>query len=495
MSEIQDTSSVEDLYQNMIGPDTWYQQEGSKNDTENPSRWWGMNKDKSFTGATIGEKKPANGKYYYTGGNGLLPDYEIGVSGGKTSYYLTPQLEMIDANGNKFYAYCIDQNVDVQVGLAYDMLNIEDASYLTEDQKKHIQAIARYGFWGTLGGEESNKPMGSLAAIVDLIQSKLLTMEKNDVPEELRGAYDWFKLNNLRYITPGIAQAATQAALWVYGDSGKISVTDNIEPIGTINPDWLDKGDNWTYVRLREFLASDYLVNLMQEEQPQQTESRILGPDDLSASLTVKGPQRNDGSYLTDLTFDLNGSVNEGDDLVLKLKVGEEEKTIRISGAQQEGEIAAVKGERGYTIPEIALFPSSELTLSLSGTQQISSGVYIFQHESDHKTTQTMVGLMTEGTKKTVDLTTTLKFNVTEAVQRTTETVSWLESRTETTEEHETPGEHEESETPETPVTPAVPGYDVPKTGDASGLYAILALLSALGLAFVTLTGRKRRTA
>lgn len=59
----------------------------------------------------------------------------------------------------------------------------------------------------------------------------------------------------------------------------------------------------------------------------------------------------------------------------------------------------------------------------------------------------------------------------------------------------EEPEEPETPEAPETPVAPAVPGYDVPKTGDASGLYYVLAIFSALGLALVTCAGRKRRTA
>lgn len=59
----------------------------------------------------------------------------------------------------------------------------------------------------------------------------------------------------------------------------------------------------------------------------------------------------------------------------------------------------------------------------------------------------------------------------------------------------EEPEEPETPEAPETPVAPVVPGYDVPKTGDASGLYYVLAIFSALGLALVTCAGRKRRTA
>ena len=67
----------------------------------------------------------------------------------------------------------------------------------------------------------------------------------------------------------------------------------------------------------------------------------------------------------------------------------------------------------------------------------------------------------------------------------------------ETTAEEEpaAPAEEETPEAPATPVAPAVPGDDVPKTGDASGLYYVLAIFSALGLALVTCAGRKRRTA
>lgn len=514
MSEITDTSSVEELYKKMIGPDKKYQEESKAGD-----EWWFINGNMSFSGAESDISAPDAGKYRYTGGWGLVPGFAIKTyaryvapNGTVNWGYInvqTPQLELMDSAGNKFYVYCIDQSVNAQTeaGFDYDMLNLDDAGYLTDEQRAHIRAIAQNGFWGTLGKADTDAPVGSMNAIYALIKQALA-----DNPEELLWELKWFRehqYDDCRTLGPGIALAATQAALWTYGKSDKRNdITGNTNANGSITG---------AYNALRGLLASKYLVDLMEKnQQTQPTESRILNPHDLSASLTVKGPRRDDGSYLTDLTFDLNGSVNDSDDLVLKLKVGEEEKTIRISGAQQEGEIAAKKGESGgYTIPEIALFPSSELTLSLSGTQQIERGVYIFQHDNDYGKTQTLVGLMETGTKKTVNLTTTLKFNVTEAAQRTTETVSWLESRTETTtkthEEElpqpetpetpktpeepkgpETPENPETPETPETPVAPVVPGYDVPKTGDASGLYAVLAIFSALGLAFVTFAGKKR---
>ena len=122
--------------------------------------------------------------------------------------------------------------------------------------------------------------------------------------------------------------------------------------------------------------------------------------------------------------------------------------------------------------------------------------------------TGAFIGLVNGTSTRDLDLNVTLGFRVAEptiepaasASSRDKHTVTWTASyHTEwphtPDQPPEEPEEPETPETPETPVAPAVPGYDVPKTGDASGLYYVLAIFSALGLALVTCAGRKRRTA
>ena len=146
--------------------------------------------------------------------------------------------------------------------------------------------------------------------------------------------------------------------------------------------------------------------------------------------------------------------------------------------------------------------------MKLSGKQKLNSGAYLFRSDVNGEQSQTFIGLVTGDSTRDLDLNVTLGFRVAEptiepaarASSRDKHTVTWTASyHTEwphtPDQPPEEPEEPETPEAPETPVAPVVPGYDVPKTGDAGGLYYVLAIFSTLGLAIVTCAGRKRRTA
>ncbi|MBP3659103.1 MAG: LPXTG cell wall anchor domain-containing protein, partial [Oscillospiraceae bacterium] len=164
-----------------------------------------------------------------------------------------------------------------------------------------------------------------------------------------------------------------------------------------------------------------------------------------------------------------------------------------------------------YTVNGLEFTSDTDITLNLSGKQTLNGGAYLFRSDVDKDgkpTSQTFIGLVNGTSTRDLNLNVTLGFHVVdpiiqpkaEATSHDVHTVTWTASyHTEwphtPDQPPEEPEEPETPETPETPVTPVVPGYDVPKTGDASGLYYVLVILSTLGLALVTLTGRKRRTA
>ena len=149
--------------------------------------------------------------------------------------------------------------------------------------------------------------------------------------------------------------------------------------------------------------------------------------------------------------------------------------------------------------------------MNLSGKQTLKGGAYLFRSDVDKDgkpKSQTFIGLVNGTSTRDLNLNVTLGFQVLEptiepaarASSRDKHTVTWTASyHTEWPHTPDQPPEEPETpetpEIPETPETPVVPGYDVPKTGDASGLYYVLAIFSALGLALVTCAGRKRRTA
>ena len=228
------------------------------------------------------------------------------------------------------------------------------------------------------------------------------------------------------------------------------------------------------------------------------------------------------------------------EDLVINVYQGNE-----VIGTKRLSELTGTSENGTYTIDGLKLSNGANVELRLEGTHQLETGVYLYSSEvrsenGEKKTAQTFVGIAS-GTQK-VDLRVLVNLAITDPVAKiirsgseqeqlvtTTQDRTCTETKTlthysndvqitttqvdrssrswenhwqshwePTTPPDQPPEEPEEPETPEapeTPVAPAVPGYDVPRTGDASGLYYVLAIFSALGLALVTCAGRKRRTA
>ena len=100
------------------------------------------------------------------------------------------QFRLIDSEGNPHYAYCADLSISAKANAEYELVNVLDSDYISNpDNRKHLQAIAENGYWGTASGQ------GSLDEVKKLVDPKY-----------------W------NYIDDGIALAVTQAAIWTYGN-------------------------------------------------------------------------------------------------------------------------------------------------------------------------------------------------------------------------------------------------------------------------------------
>ncbi len=425
------------------------------------------------------------------------------------------QFKLKDADGKEYYAYCADWSTDAVMNTEYELVNVLDANYIRDKTaREHLQAIAENGYWGT------EKGVGSLKEVKKLVN------------EKYRGA-----------INDGIALAVTQAALWKYG---------NQDPNLRFGGNNMNKEERkYTEYLLEFFYGSNkmetdkngktYLSDI-RELTPEQREAAVelynklinLEPSDAGdvtdiitkediKDATIRVNEKTENGYKTELSFKLtvdrswiNGK--EGEDVTLYIYNGDN-KLLTSHKLREATDASSGSGtftvsydestdEAIYTVNGLEFTADTQVRMNLSGKQTLNGGAYLFRSDVDGKQSQTFIGLVNGTSTRDLDLNVTLGFHVVEpiiqpkaeATSHDEHTVTWTASyHTEwphtPDQPPEEPEEPEEPETPETPVTPAVPGYDVPKTGDASGLYAILALLSALGLAFVTLTGRKRRTA
>ena len=417
------------------------------------------------------------------------------------------QFRLIDSEGDPHYAYCADLSISAKANAEYELVNVLDSDYISKpDNRKHLQAIAEKGYWGTANGQ------GSLDEVKKLVDSKY-----------------W------NYIDDGIALAVTQAAIWTYGNR-------NGEKLGGNN--FNIKTDQKQTDRFLEFYYSGYdtttgekVVSRLSDEQwnaakalynklinlePSDagTVTDIITKEDIkNATIRVNG--KTESGYKTGLSFTLSvdkDRINGDITLIIKDQNGKEIAKRKLTDATDgtdgtDGNTFTVRkdattGETIYTINGLEIAEDTNVTLNLSGKQKLNGGAYLFRSDVNGNESQTFIGLVTGGSTRDLDLNVTLGFHVVDPIikpdasasSRDKHTVTWTASyHTEwphtPDQPPEEPEEPETPEAPETPVAPVVPGYDVPKTGDASGLYYVLAIFSALGLALVTCAGRKRRTA
>lgn len=449
--------------------------------------------------ASPDSSSPSSGELKYVGyglySNILLGYYPDGgaVETLKRANYVH-QFKLVDAAGNTYYAYCADWSTGAVMSTKYELVNVLDASYIKDKTaREHLQTIAKYGYWGTKEG------IGSLAEVKKLVDPKY------------QGA-----------INDGIALAVTQAALWKYGNQDP-----NLEFGGNnINGD--EGGGRYKTDELLEFYCRSKNPNDIGKLTPEQREAAvalynaligkmpdstdpvtdIITKEDIK-NATIRVNEKTGTGYQTNLSFTLSvdkDRINGDITLTIYDQGGNPIASRKLKDASTGTDPET--GEPIYTINGLEIAANTQVRMNLSGKQNLNGGAYLFRSDVDGKQSQTFIGLVTGDSTRDLNLNVTLGFHVKEptiepaarASSRDKHTVTWTASyHTEwphtPDQPPEEPEEPETPETPETPVTPVVPGYDVPKTGDASGLYYVLAIFSALGLALVTCAGRKRRTA
>lgn len=446
--------------------------------------------------ASPDSSRPSSGELKYVG-YGLYSNILLGYWNGnefKRANYVH-QFKLEDAAGREYYAYCADWSTGAVMSTKYELVNVLDASYIKDKTaREHLQAIAENGYWGT------NEGIGSLEKVREL------------VGEEYRSA-----------INDGIALAVTQAALWKYGNQ------DPNLKFGGNNMN--GHGDDSQRYETNELLEYFYNKNMVIQEltEPQRKAAvalynalirmtpdstdpvtDIITKEDIkNATIRVNEKTGTGDKYKTDLSFTLSvdkDRINGDITLTIYDQGGNPIASRNLKDAPTGTDPET--GEPIYTINGLEIAADTQVRMNLSGKQKLNGGAYLFRSDVDGKQSQTFIGLVTGDSTRDLNLNVTLGFHVVDPIikpaarasSRDKHTVTWTASyHTEwphtPDQPPEEPEEPETPEAPETPVAPVVPGYDVPKTGDASGLYSILAIFSALGLALVTCAGRKRRTA
>ncbi|MBE5971808.1 MAG: hypothetical protein E7246_04690 [Lachnoclostridium sp.] len=368
------------------------------------------NPTKDSTGGTIKDGYD----FIYTG-YGLESAIKPITNKNTNATTLTHQFKLVDTAGNAHYVLCVDLGTSAIRKTSYNMENVETADYYKrEGAAAKIKSIALHGYWGT------NTGIGSL--------------------EECRAFFrDWLRANgkDTSYadnLTEGEALAATQAALWNYGNSNE---SNYLSPTHIASSEYqTDQTEkdctNYFYQALLSVdpAAIDDPTTTFITDKNFATESTIIIKEkaDDAAANTDDNPDND--VFKTDVSFTLQ--LNKDDvtgDLVVHIRDAENPNIIlytrRISGEGNEerftdGDIRGEANETTYTFRNIQLSENVTITLNLEGTQNLAQGVYLYSAET-YSTSQTFVGVAS-GTRK-VDLNVNLSFEVTEpSAQLTTTT-------------------------------------------------------------------------
>lgn len=327
-----------------------------------------------------------------------------------------------DGDGNLAAGYCNRMGIDTVQNAWYSVSNLHDGDYYaTKDAENHTRAIVLNGYWGTPSTYDETTgtyAFGSLERVkADLKKAmrdgkvettyditykntdNTITSKEITVTEEM--------IDEL--LTEGIALEMTQAAIWSWSN-GSQAVQNGKD--GYVVADVIHtQKKNPENSAIRKVLYN-YLYNL----EPQAAKTIVIDEknfiDDLNLAVS-EDENKEDNIYNVDVSFTLDVTPSEGDDLVLEIEYNEEIMAVRLAGQNDETEtyptITAVEGV--YTVPGLRLEEGKdfELTMRMTGDQKLARDAYMYVSEGGYAASQPMIGV-SEGVHS-VDVSTSVDIN------------------------------------------------------------------------------------
>lgn len=346
-------------------------------------------------------------------GYGVNSDISVNKSNGSTTN--VAQFRLKAADGKEYYAHCIDFSTTIVAGHLYDIRDIENESYYQQtgtdkSAAEIIRLVALNGYWGTESGVGSMEDVQ--AFLLDYLTGTA-SMSERDAQAIVNS------------LTPGQAQAATQAALWEYGNKNNTSLKQGNLFTGD---DTDERNAKYLYEALLA-AATDSNARPEENEGVEFLDAADVTGGAITINSKVAASEENgyaENLYSTDLSFTLGiEPAKLNGDLVVTVTVGDEEiKRVRLAGADDPllpmGRI--VKNEDGsYTIPDVQIAEGVSVNLNLSGTQNLGTGVYIFTSMTgDYEASQTLVTLASGERKVNLDM--NMEFSVEEPTAEVTRT-------------------------------------------------------------------------
>ncbi len=333
-------------------------------------------------------------------GYGLYSNFKVKDTGGTS--HSTKQYELFDGK-NSYFVYCVELNTDISSNpdMIYSPDKLSSGESVNSSTEQKIRAVAVNGFWGTANG------LGSLQAVKDLL-----------IRQGHKTAAD--------NLTPGIALAATQAAMWNYGKNG--SATIDMDSLYTIHGT-ITETEKQTIQTLRNVLVN--LAEQNSSNQSNQVAETIRASDITSSSVTLNHKVTNaDGTdkmvgesnvYNADVAFQVavNTSSFNGDLIMTLSHGGKAIGKYRLAGNDDPNNLFEEKilkritpdASGNFKIEGVELTEGVEVTLNISGTQHLDDGIFVYRDNGLIGVNwQDLVGMTKK--EQSVNVTVGLEFNV-----------------------------------------------------------------------------------
>lgn len=293
-----------------------------------------------------------------------------------------------------FLAYCCDLATGQgwEWESYYQILNLEDADYYTEEQAKMLRTVVENGFWDDWDDENVEK-LGEAAGIV--------------YREDEQG-----NVIDNGILLPGEAMTATQLAIWLYANSDKENVSiskiykDTHVPGPYENDPYYDyypmpfeeeidpELNQYTEAHMRAVI--EYLKRLAEASPTAAEPSQIIFSDKYTTEWTYLSCQEVGAKFEITLRFALLGDPDNYGGVNLSATYGEETLLDEVMLCDPSESLSYDSDKNEFTLTFQTDTLEEDINMELAGEQIISPGFYLFQSEGNGETSQNFIGKVEE---------------------------------------------------------------------------------------------------
>lgn len=299
----------------------------------------------------------------------------VDTADGKTSW--TPNGLYEFGVSNYEVTYCCDVETGLKYSSHYKRVNLEDSSYYSQSAAEHIRAILMQSYpFISLEEMKANLKAGGLSA--DFVDG----LSRSDII------------------------AAVQMAVWAYsnmdvaydpsyGYFASVDITKNLgryfDVLHDTNNEYWDwrpgKGQRTFDIRAR-YRVNTLAYYLCQLEGIPQTDDGVVISD---VKITRADLVANsDSSYRVGMYVYLNNSGTVEDDLKITVTSYRENADGSSTVVAQNAQMVSGRSEIQMSVKAN---PGDKIKVTVEGTQYLGKGVYLYEPEDGHDSSQTLVGV------------------------------------------------------------------------------------------------------